>query len=215
MSARPIAVSVVAIVALAACSSGAHARSIPAPATANQAGETVLAIGSSATEGDGVRDRLQDAWPYLVFRESLPPSAVFVNGALDDATVAHALTSQAPLAEELKPAIVEMWLGADDLRADTPIATFTAEYTQLVETLRADGSGRILIADLPAAYGARASAYNAAIHAVVAATGAELVSLASTDITLAPTDGLPPQPDTASHRLIAAAFAHQIARGHD
>ena len=136
----------------------------------SQAGETVLAIGSSATEGDGVRDRLQDAWPYLVFRESLPASAVFVNGALDDATVAHALASQAPLAKELKPDIVEIWLGADDLRAGTPIAAFTAEYTQLVDTLRADGSGRILIADLPAAYGSRASAYNAAIHAVVART---------------------------------------------
>ena len=48
----------------------------------------MLAIGGSATEGDGVRDRLVNAWPYLVFHQALPVSAIFVNGSLDDATVA-------------------------------------------------------------------------------------------------------------------------------
>ncbi len=202
-----------ALVMLAACSSGSHGAA-PAHSIAPSAvRETVLAIGGSATEGDGVRDRLQDAWPYIVFRDDLPALAAFVNGALDDATVAHALTTQAPLAKELKPEIVEIWLGADDLLAATPIPSFTLAFTRLVETLRADGAQRILVADLPTAYGALAAQYNVAIHSVITATHGELVSLATARVTLAPTDGLTPQPDEASHRLVAAAFAREIARG--
>ena len=143
-------------------------------------------------------DRLQDAWPYLVFHDAFPLSTVFVNGALDDATVAEAIEAQAPLAAELKPDLVEVWLGADDLRVRTPVAEFTQSLTNLISALRAAGSRRILVADLPTAYGARVAAYNAAIHQVVAGAHAELVPLAATPITLAPNDGLEPQPDAAA-----------------
>ena len=210
---RICAVAVVSVIAVAACSGGSHTKAGPTANASTGPTRTVLAIGSSATEGDGLADRLQDAWPYRVFRDAFPISTAFVNGALDDATVAHALADQAPLAVELKPDLVEVWIGADDLRASTPIPVFTLTFTRLVAALRAAGSRRILIADLPAAYGSRASSYNAAIHSVVASTHAELVSLANAVITLAPTDGLPPQPDAASHRAIAAAFARSIARG--
>jgi GDSL-like Lipase/Acylhydrolase family len=213
MTHRNSILAAVSMLTLAACSAGSHSKA-SAPTTAPAAAtETVLAIGGSATEGDGVRDRLRDAWPYIVFRDDLPASAAFVNGALDDATVAHALATQAPLAQELNPDLVEIWLGADDLLAATPIPAFTFTFTHLVEMLRADGSRRILIGDLPAAYGSRAVFYNSAIHAVVSTTHSELVSLANASITLEPTDGLSPQPDAASHRVIAAAFAHEIAQG--
>lgn len=202
----------ISVLAFAACSSGSHAKASSPPAAPTAATETVLAIGGSATEGDGVRDRLQDAWPYIVFRDDLPSSAAFVNGALDDATVAHALATQAPLAKELKPDIVEIWLGADDLVAATPIEAFTLTFTRLVETLRADGSRRILIGDLPAAYGTRTPQYNIAIHEITTTTHSELVPLAPLPVTLAPTDGLSPQPDEPAHRLIAAAFAREITR---
>ncbi len=202
---------VVLVLVAAGCSSGSHSA---APPTTLAAGppETVLAIGGSATEGDGVADRLRNAWPYLVFHESFPISTVFVNGALDGATVANALVAQAPLARDLKPSVVEIWLGADDLVAATPVTAFTLTFTQLINALHADGAQRILVADLPGAYGSRAGAYNDAIHAVAARTHAELVSLADASITLAPTDGLAPQPDAAGHRLVATAFEAQIRR---
>jgi lysophospholipase L1-like esterase len=207
------AVAVVSMIIVAACSGGSHTNAGPTANTTAGPARTVLAIGSSATEGDGVPDRLQDAWPYLVYRDAFPIPTAFVNGALDDATVAHALAYQAPLAQETRPDLVEVWIGADDLRAATPIPVFTLTFTRLIEKLRAAGSRRILVADLPAAYGNRAGSYNTAIHSVVASTHAELVSLANALITLAPTDGLPPQPDAASHRAIAAAFERSIARG--
>ncbi|MDQ1462077.1 MAG: hypothetical protein QOI08_3561 [Actinomycetota bacterium] len=205
----PAAAAFVVSILFATACSASHRAVGPAPKNAGPA-QTVLAIGGSATEGDGVRDRLAQAWPYLVFHDAFPLSTVFVNGSLDGATVARALDAQAPLATELQPDVVEVWLGADDLLAATPVADFTRSLTKLLAILRTAGSRRILIADLPAAYGASVAAYNAAIHQVVNSSHAQLVPLAAVRIALAPTDGLPPQPDAASHRVVAAAFEKAI-----
>ncbi len=205
---RYVVLTVVALVALGACSTASKSKG-PASEPSTGPTITVLALGGSATEGDGVRDRLRDAWPYLVFETAFPRSTVFVNGALDDATLQHAITAQAPLAAQLKPDVIEVWLGADDVTARTPISLFRAEFHQLLDLLHASGARRIIVADLPPALGSTAP-YNTAIHAQVAAAHAELVSLANVAIALGPTDGLTPQPDTASHRLIAAAFERRI-----
>jgi lysophospholipase L1-like esterase len=200
-----------AVLALAACSGGSSTTNTAGSTAVQAPAARVLAIGGSATEGDGVADRLHDAWPYVVFRRAFPRSTVFVNGALDGATAAHALADQAPLAAELKPTLVEVWLGADDVQARTPIPEFTASFTALVGALRGDGSTRVLVADLPPAYGAAAVPYNDAIRSVVARTHAELVPLAAAAVHLAPTGGLAPQPDAASHRAVATAFTRAIA----
>jgi lysophospholipase L1-like esterase len=206
-----VIVAAIALIALVACSTGSRAAKGPAAAPSTGPAMSVLALGGSATEGDGVPDRLRDAWPYLVFQTAFPRSTIFVNGALDDATLQHAITAQAPLAAQLKPDVVEVWLGADDVTARTPISVFRFEFHQLLDLLHASGARRILVADLPPALG-NAASYNAAIHTEVAAAHAELVSLANTAITLEPTEGLTPQPDAASHRLIAAAFERRIAQ---
>jgi lysophospholipase L1-like esterase len=211
MTRRHLILTIAALVALAACSTGSKKGKGPPSAPSTGPAVTVLALGGSATEGDGVPDRLRDAWPYLVFQTAFPRSTIFVNGALDDATLQHALITQAPLAAQLKPDVVEVWLGADDVTARTPIPLFSAEFHQLLELLHSSGARRILVGDLPSALGST-SLYNTAIHAEVAATHAELVSLANTTITVAPTRGLTPQPDAASHRLIAKAFERRIAQ---
>ncbi len=207
-----LVVTVVMVVALAACSTRSGKAKGPASSPSTGPAITVLALGGSATEGDGVPDRLRDAWPYLVFRTAFPRSTVFVNGALDDATLQRAITAQAPLAAQLKPDLVEVWLGADDVIGHTPIPRFRAEFRRLLDLLHSSGARRILVADLPAAFGAAAAPYNTEIHAAVAAAHAELVSLADTAVSLAPTDGLAPQPDVASHRVVAAAFTRRIAQ---
>ncbi len=198
-------------VAVSGCSAHSRAASV-LPATLAGPQETVVSIGGSATEGDGVRNRLQEAWPYLVFRNALPLSTVFVNAALDDATVAHALQLQVPVATELKPNLVEVWLGPDDVEAATPIPAFTTGLTQLIQRLRASTSTRVLVADLPTSFGTRVGPYNTAIHSVVTATGAELVALATATVTLAPVKGLAPQPDADGNRAIAAAFQKVIKK---
>ncbi len=173
----------------------------------------MVTMGGSATEGDGVEDRLHDAWPYLVYNEARPPTSVLVNAALDDATVRRAIANQLLLVAETKPDLVAVWLGVDDARARTPVATFRRELTLLIRSARVTAVTRVLVADLPASIGvADAGAYNTAIRQAVTATKAELVELANIDVTLAPTQGLPDQPDAKSHRAIADAF-ERVLRG--
>jgi lysophospholipase L1-like esterase len=207
---RITALSIGVTLLAAACSSGSHRDAGPAPASAAPV-QHVLALGGGATEGDGIRDRLQQAWPYLVFHDAFPISTVFVNGALDGATVASALETQVPLAVELKPDVVEVWLGADDLAVATPVPDFTLGFTDVITRLRSAGSRRILVADLPEAYGGRVSDYNTAIHEVVTRTNAELVRLATARIALPRTEGSTPLLDEAGHRAVAAAFEKQLA----
>jgi hypothetical protein len=191
-----------------ACSSGRSASGPPADAAGNGPSKTVLLLGGRSSDGDGIADRLRDAWPYRVF-DALPRPTVFVNNARDQATVAEALSEQVPLARELKPDLVEVWLGADDIAAGTPLPAFTRDMSRLVAMLRAAGAGRILVADLPAAYGDATARYNDAIHQAVRDAGAELVALSRAGINLGSArEGR--LPDAASQPVIAAAFTTAI-----
>ena len=93
-----------------------------------------------------------------------------------------------------------------DLRDGTSPGAFATGLTVAIDTLRSYGARRIVIADLPIAYG-DVAAYNAEIQRVVNETKTELVPLHRVEVTLDQE-----QPDTASHRRIADAFAAQIRR---
>jgi len=191
-----------------ACSSGPTASGPPVDAGANGPSKTVLLLGGRSSDGDGIADRLRDAWPYRVFH-ALPRTTVFVNNARDEATVAEALSEQVPLARDLKPDLVEVWLGADDVAAATPIPAFMRDLSRLIVMLRTAGAGRILVGDLPAAYGEATARYNDAIDQVVRDAGAELVPLSRARVDLgSPREGR--LPDAASQPVIAAAFTTAI-----
>ena len=89
-------VTLALVIVLTACSTGSRSTKGPTSAPSTGPVITVVALGGSATEGDGVRDRLRNAWPYLVFRTAFPRSTIFVNGALDEATLQHALDDTGP-----------------------------------------------------------------------------------------------------------------------
>ena len=204
---RRLAVAVIAIACLVAGCAGGGKKAV-SPPTNDGPAQTVLAIGGSATEGDGIPDRLHNAWPYRVFHDAFPRATTFVNGAIDDATAANALSLQVPLAAELKPDVVELWLGADDITSGTSPAAFESGLANVVDALHADGAKRILVADLPFAYGAQVPAFNDAIHQVAQRSGADLASLASAKVAL--TGGGTAEPDAASQPVIAAAFSRQL-----
>lgn len=204
---RPSLATIVLVVTLTACSGSGRPTSVAS--TDNGAPTILLVMGGSATEGDGVANRFREAWPYLVFRDAFSRSTSLINAALDDATVANAQADQLPLVTEVKPDTVLIWLGVDDLSHRTPPAQFASQLCTLVDDIRATGTRRVLVADLPDALG-NTSAYNAAIRQVVAATNTKLVELEHAAIALVPTDGLPPQPDAASHRAIAQAFERAL-----
>jgi lysophospholipase L1-like esterase len=199
--------ALVLLPALTSCHGGSHSAQPAAPAAAKP--QTLVTIGDSATEGDGVADRFRRAWPYLLFDDSFAPSSTLVNAALDGATAANARLLQEPVAKEVKADVVAIWLGAVDVARRTAIAPFGADLRKLLDDLRHAGVRRILVADLPAAY-AGAAPYNAAIRSVTAATKSTLVELGGAAISFTANRGLPDQPDTASHQVIAAAFEHAL-----
>jgi hypothetical protein len=203
-----LAALAVAILATACASTGHGTATAPAPTTGPAA--TMVAFGGSATEGDGIRDRLRDAWPYVVFHEAMPQSTVLVNAALDGATVANANTLQLPVAHDAHPQIAVAWLGADDLDAQTPIPQFRNDLTAFVAGVKAAGAQRVLLANLPSTFGPGARPYNTAIAQVAAANAVELVDLAGLSVPLEPASGLSPQPTATGQRVVANAFEQEL-----
>ncbi len=205
---RPSLATIMLVLTLTACSGSGRPTTVLS--TDNGPRTTLVVMGGSATEGDGVANRFREAWPYLVFHDAFSRSTSLINAALDDATVANAQADQLPLVTEVKPDTVLIWLGIDDVIHRTPTAQFASQLRTLISNIRATGTRRILVADLPDALGNTTSAYNAAIRQVVAATHTKRVELEHATITLEPTDGLPLQPDAASHRTIAQAFERAL-----
>jgi lysophospholipase L1-like esterase len=145
---RPL-VSIAAglVVVLAACSGDsddvAPADVGPGPP------EVYVAIGADQTVGTGLSRPLVEAWPRLLYRATLDRSAVFVNAATEGSTVAQALEEQLPLALELEPTLVTVWLNVNDLAAGVPAEIYERQLAELVRALRGDGQTEVLVANIP------------------------------------------------------------------
>lgn len=205
---RPGAAAAAAALALApvlaACTPGGDRAE--APAGGGDPPETYLAVGSDDTLGVGLGEPLVTEWPKVLFREHLPRNTVFVNAAAQGATVADALEEQLPLAEEVRPTLVTVWLDLDDVTARTPVPAYERRLRTLVHALRRGGEARVLVANTPAMNGvapATVAAYNAAIARVVRAEGADLVDLHGAGLD-APSRA---HPSPEGHERIAEAFA--------
>jgi len=209
-----VTAAVAAVVAFAICvaacgGTNANTGAAERPAVGVEETQTLFVIGSGATVGIGLDLALQDAWPRILHREAFPRATVLVNAALEEASAADALEHQVPLAEELSPAVVAIWLGAIEAFGLSPVDEFAANLDALVERVRATGA-RVLIADLPENTAVPIEAFNDAIARVAEEHDATLVSLRSSRITTARGAGPAFLPDVAGHRVIADAFADAL-----
>ncbi|HKE75466.1 MAG TPA: SGNH/GDSL hydrolase family protein [Acidimicrobiales bacterium] len=199
------AAAAAAVLALAACSPGGDRAEAP-DAAPDDPPATYVAIGSDDTLGIGLDLPLVDEWPKVLFRENLPRNTVFVNAAVQGATVADALVDQLPLAEEVEPTLVTVWLNLDDVTAGTPVPAYERRLRDLVHALRRGGETRVLVANTPEMNGeapATVAAYNAAIARVARAEGADLVDLHGAGLSAPSRD----HPSPEGHERIAEAFA--------
>ena len=195
--------------------------------------ETYVAVGASESVGVGAERPLIEAWPRALYRTALDRNTVFVSTGVEGTTVAEAIDEQLPLALELRPTFVTVWLNVNDLAAGVPVDDYQQQLTTLVRALRQDDRARVLIANtppidqlpiyqtlagsqFPPADEVRAlvSAYNQAIEHVADAQGAELVDLHTAGIqavedgtfaSLVADDGF--HPSTEGHARIADVFA--------
>jgi lysophospholipase L1-like esterase len=169
----------------------------------------------------------------VLYRTALELNTVFVSVGEEGATVAEALDEQLPLALELRPTLVTVWLNVNDLAAGVPAATYEHQLSQLVRALRQNGRARVLVANTPPLdqlpiYQALAgtqlpppdevrtlvAAYNTAIARVTEAEDADLVDLHTAGLdavedgtfaSLVADDGF--HPSTEGHTRIAEVFA--------
>ena len=165
-----------------------------------------MALGNGETGGNGVPNKIRDAWPQLVYRAAFPRRTVFANFGQSDVSVAEALRTQLPPALALRPTVATVDL-TEDTFLTRDVARFEADLTTLVTRLQRGGRtlvvlGNVLPGDrepgvlacLPnppagsgpceigpvddlAAQTARDDAFNAAIERVAARTGAPLADL--------------------------------------
>ena len=159
---RAVAAISLAVV-LASCAGRTHP-GLTGSGVVSAKASTLVTIGSSATEGDGVPDRFRQAWPYLFFGDAFPVSTTLINAALDGATVANAQVEQLPLVRQAKPDVVAIWLGVDDLEQHTSVGHFSSGLQTLVAAIQAVGVRQVLVADIPSVYGSASSPYDDAIR---------------------------------------------------
>ena len=200
------AAAVMVVLMVGACSSGTDEI---AGATTTLPPEEIgppvvfVAVGGDETIGYGVADGLRDSWTQLVFREHLPRRSVHLNVASSGATVADALALQVPLALEVAPTLVTVWLAGADAAQATPVAAYERDLEQVVRQLQGDGSTRVVVAVGPpiVAGSGDTEPYDDAAERVAGLTGAGLVDLSAVD----PAFGID------AHEVVASAVANALA----
>jgi hypothetical protein len=144
---RALAAAALAALAAVGCSAP-HVRHVPEGATGGGPPIVYTAIGGGETVGEGTDQPARDAWPQLLFRTALPPSATFVNLAVPGVTVRTALLGEVPEALQLHPTLVTVWLNVVDLLHGVPVPTYEAQLRTLVHDFRAVHA-TVLLADTP------------------------------------------------------------------
>ncbi|MEO8694506.1 MAG: SGNH/GDSL hydrolase family protein [Acidimicrobiales bacterium] len=221
-------VSVVSASILAAsCSSDPPSAAPPASYIATA--PVYVAIGANETVGDGSTRPLLDSWVQIFYRTALPDDTVFINVAARGATTADAARVQVPQATSLRPTIVTVWLGTQDLLKGVSPANFEsaldqvligvgdARVTKVLVASIGDLASRVDVVNAAAAQFGTADAarsaigaYELAIERVAARNGAKVVDVrASEGSAGAAPAGL--NLDNAAHARVAAAFAAAAA----
>jgi len=181
-----------------------------------------VALGASDAVGVGATDPATDGWvPQL--HSKMPPGTQLVNLGVSGSLLRDALTQQLPVAVDVQPDIVTVWLAVNDFNARVPLEDYTAQLDTLLRELRQRTSARIAVANVPdlsvvPAYRAidprvlraEIARWNEAIARVCRQHGVLLVDLSGTWQELAAnpdyvsTDGF--HPSSTGYRRLAEIF---------
>jgi acyl-CoA thioesterase I len=182
-----------------------------------------VAIGASDAVGTGARNPAAEGWPPLLHGR-LPGGTRYANLGIAGLRIDLALEQVLPVAVDLQPSVVTVWLAVNDLGAGTSLDAYRADLDTLLGTLRRETRARIYVANVPdltllPAFAERDQAelrvevlrWNAAIAASAEANGAVLVDLftgwqelRARSQRYISRDGF--HPSTEGHRRIAELF---------
>jgi lysophospholipase L1-like esterase len=109
---------------------------------------TYVAIGASDGVGTGARDPARDGWvPQLYAR--MPAGTHLVNLGIGGLTIHQALEQSLPIAVDLQPSVVTVWLAVNDLAAGVPLESYQVDLDTMLGTLQRDTPARVYVANLP------------------------------------------------------------------
>jgi len=109
-----------------------------------------VAIGDSTVEGVG-SSHPKKSFPALVFRKIKKDkkNASFYNLGKSGARIKDVVEHQLPKAISLKPDLITISVGSNDLRHRTNLKHFEKDYYYLLKTLRNKTSAKIIISNIP------------------------------------------------------------------
>jgi lysophospholipase L1-like esterase len=107
-----------------------------------------VAIGASETAGVGTRDPFTDAWPKVLWRESLPEAVLYDLGRAGS-TLSEAIVEQLDEAIAVEPDVITVWLNVNDLVAKVPASEYERELRVLLTALSTETDATVLVADTP------------------------------------------------------------------
>lgn len=139
-------VLLVAVAGVAASGCAGNATSVTPPAEAHVHPYSYVAIGGSESVGDDANDPVRQAFPVLLDQQ-LPHQTAFYDLAVPDATAEDVLAHQEAAAIALRPDLVTVWVGINDLEEGVSPSVFGSELREIVAPLRAHHA-QVLLANL-------------------------------------------------------------------
>jgi hypothetical protein len=131
------------IVVLAGCDSGPQATPVRA-----EHGHASLYVALGGDDVYGGARGLENAWPQVLFRTSLPITTTFVNLSGRREGVAEVLRGQVEAARQLRPDLVTITV-ADDAERGTAPAEVGADLDAIIRRLRSGTTTRVLVGTVP------------------------------------------------------------------
>lgn len=148
-----------------------------------------VAIGASDSFGIGANDPLTQSWPHDVANK-LVAKPHLINLGIPGATVDLAVRAELPVALSVRPTLVSVWLGVNEVENHVSLATFSLQLQSLLGSLAQQTSAAIYVGNLPdltllpyfstwnqAALRKQILAWNAAISYACSISGAHLVDM--------------------------------------
>ena len=137
---------IVAVAGTVASGCAGSATSVTPPAEAHIHPYTYVAIGGSESVGYDANDPVRQAFPVLL-DQKLPHQTAFYDLAVPDASAGDVLAHQEAAAVALRPDLVTVWVGINDLEEDVSPTQFGSELQEIVAPLRAHHA-QVLLANL-------------------------------------------------------------------
>jgi lysophospholipase L1-like esterase len=137
---------------LSSCALWNEGPSSPAHLNVQQAPNAHLsyvALGASDSWGTGARDPDEQNWPHDL-AQKLGNQTHLVNLGIPGITLHDALNVELPVALDVHPGLVTIWLAVDDILANTPVDSYVHDLDTLLTRLQANSPHvQIALANVP------------------------------------------------------------------